>query len=31
MYEHGDLELPVSKAKLLAKEFKIDWWKLYEN
>lgn len=31
MYENGQLELPVSKASLLAKELKIDWWLLYEE
>lgn len=31
LYESGQVEMPVSKAKKLAKYLKIDWWMLYED
>lgn len=31
LYESGKVEMPVSKAKKVAKYFDIDWWTLYED
>lgn len=30
-YEYGKVELPVKFAKIIGKEFGIDWWSLYEK
>jgi transcriptional regulator with XRE-family HTH domain len=30
-FEYGRQELPVKYAKIIGKEFGIDWWKLYED
>lgn len=31
LYESGKVEMPVSKAKKVAKYFDINWWTLYED
>lgn len=31
LYETGQIEMPVSRAKKVAKHFDVDWWTLYEE